>query len=241
MRITTPQEIVLIRHAESSRNVAQREEEFFSDSAARRQIASVADHAIPLSSYGWQQARETGEILAELPTPDLIVHSGYRRTIETTMGILEAFSPLVRALVPVRHHLALRERESGYTYDMTLSEVESAFPWFQRYRRTTGLFFSRPPGGESHSDVVDRVAPFLSRLMRAHEGERVWLVTHGGTLRALRCVLEEWDVATVEAAFQGDAPQNCSVTSYQRDSAGERLVCTSENVVHWKHAPVAAV
>jgi broad specificity phosphatase PhoE len=42
----------------------------------------------------------------------------------------------------------------------------------------------RPPGGESFTDLVDRVAPAIARLNVEHRGRHIVAVTHGGTIRA---------------------------------------------------------
>ncbi|HXG53768.1 MAG TPA: hypothetical protein VNJ03_00165 [Vicinamibacterales bacterium] len=33
----------------------------------------------------------------------------------------------------VRHHLFIRERDGGHTYDMTDAQASAAFPWLQDY------------------------------------------------------------------------------------------------------------
>ena len=43
---------------------------------------------------------------------------------------------------------------------------------------------ARPPGGESIAQVVERVHSFIDILIRDRAGERVLVITHGGTLRA---------------------------------------------------------
>ena len=68
----------------------------------------------------------------------------------------------------VRHHLFIRERDGGHTYDMTDAEASTAFPWLQDYWATFGPFFSRPPGGESLAQVCERVYAFLQKLARTN-------------------------------------------------------------------------
>src|SRR5262245_63276370 len=41
----------------------------------------------------------------------------------------------------------------------------------------------RPPGGESFTDLVARVAPAVARLNAEHRGRDIVAVTHGGTIR----------------------------------------------------------
>lgn len=74
-------------------------------------------------------------------------------------GILTAYSPEERRLMTIRHHLFIRERDGGHTYDMTDAEASAAFPWLQDYWQTFGPFFSRPAGGESYGDGQGRLQP----------------------------------------------------------------------------------
>ena len=89
-------------------------------------------------------------------------------------------------------NLFVRERDPGFTYDMTEAEAEAAFPWLSEYWQTFGSFFARPPGGESLADVVGRVHTFLNTLFRDRAGQKVMVVTHGGTIRCFRFALERW-------------------------------------------------
>lgn len=125
-------------------------------------------------------------------TFDYLYHSGYRRAAQTAELMLDAYSTEERAALQVRHNLFLREREPGFTYDMTTSEAQSAFPWLQEHWDTFGRFFARPPGGESLADVAQRVYLFLGTLFRDRVGARVLVVSHGGTMWMFRYLLERW-------------------------------------------------
>ena len=55
-----PALLVLLRHAESARNLAKKGNRFFLDDEARRAVQGVADHRTPLTARGRQQALQTG-------------------------------------------------------------------------------------------------------------------------------------------------------------------------------------
>ena len=55
---------------------------------------------------------------------------------------------------------------------------------------------ARPPGGESLADVVARVHTFLGTLFRDRGGQKILVVTHGGTIRCFRFLLERWGYGT---------------------------------------------
>jgi broad specificity phosphatase PhoE len=165
---------------------------------------------------------------------DDVIHSGYTRTAETTKAILAAYPDEERQQMNVRHHLFIRERDGGHTYDMTDAEATAAFPWLQDYWNTFGPFFARPPGGESLAQVCERVYAFLQKVARTMAGRRVLVVTHGGTLWCFRYVLERWTYEEAEERFRTEAIRNCSVTWYRRDETSGRLALGEAGRVFWK-------
>ena len=233
--IQRPRQLVLIRHAESLRNQVKKDSIYFPDDEARREVRGIPDYKIPLTERGLIQARMTGvSLFTEFGAPDYAYHSGYLRTEQTLDAILEAATPAERKSVNVRMNQFVRERDAGYSYDMTTEEAETAFPWLREHWKTFGGFFSRPPGGESVSDVSQRIYAFLNALFRDRAGKKVWVVTHGIALRAFRFVLERW---TYNQAFkwpEGQSPENCGVTVYNFDESQQRLMLSQYNSVYWR-------
>jgi probable phosphoglycerate mutase len=216
------------------RNEAKKGSVYFADDDARNRIRGIPDYKVPLTYRGREQARQTGLKLREFyETPDYLYHSGYTRTIETTEGILAAYAPKEREQIKLRENPFIRERDPGYAYDMTQTEAEENFPWLQEHWHTFGGFFARPPGGESLSDVANRVYTFLNMLFRDRAGQNVFVVTHGGTLRAFRFLLERWDYDRALHWPDGHAPQNCGVTDYEYDPPTGRLILPKYDTVHW--------
>jgi broad specificity phosphatase PhoE len=231
---TRPALLVLVRHGQSQRNVARKANRFYLNDEARKSVKGVPDHLIELTDEGRRQARVTGVAIREqYGLFDYIVHSGYRRTVQTTEEILAAYTPEERARMPVRHHLFVRERDGGHAYDMTDAEAQAAFPWLNDYWTTFGPFFARPPGGESLADVAQRVYDFLQKLARTMGGRRVMIVTHGGTIWCFRYVLERWTYEEAERRFNTESNPNCSVTAYRYSEASGRLELTTTAQVHW--------
>ena len=229
-----PRQLVLIRHAESLRNQVKKGNIYFTDNDTRRSIAGIPDHEIPLTDRGREQARQTGHALRECyGVFDYLYHSGYKRTIDTTTHLLEAYSEEERQAIQVRQNSFIRERDPGYAYDMTTEEAENAFPWLKEYWQTFGGFMARPPGGESLADTANRVYTFIGSLFRDRVGQNVAVVTHGGTLRCFRYLLERWDYDQATTWNGEQNPENCGTTVYQYDDELGRLVLRSYNEVHW--------
>ena len=233
--MTRPALLVLVRHGQSERNVATKNNRFYLDDEARRVVKGVPDHRIRLTEEGHRQASLTGTGLRDTyGTFDVVFHSGYRRTVETAEAILAAYPAEERARMRVRHHLFIRERDGGHTYDMTDAEATQAFPWLQEYWQTFGPFFARPPGGESLAQVCERVYSFLQKLSRTMSGKRVLVVTHAGTLWCFRYVLERWTYEDAEERTRTEPILNCSVTAYELDETAQRLQLRESARVYWE-------
>jgi broad specificity phosphatase PhoE len=228
-----PALLVIVRHAESARNQAKKGSVYFADDAARRVVRGTPDHLIELTEDGIKQAAETGSAIRDrFGVFDYVYTSGYARTVQTADGILAAYSAEERERMKVRMNLFIRERDPGYAYDMTTDEAEAAFPWLSEYWQTFSGFFARPPGGESLADVVGRVHTFLDSLFRDRAGQKILVVTHGGTIRCLRFALERWNYQRAEKWPPGQSPANCGVTVYRCAESGERLELESYNDVY---------
>jgi broad specificity phosphatase PhoE len=182
--------LVVARHAESVRNVAKQGHVFFPDDAARDGLDGVPDHLAALTPRGVEQARALGlQLRAAFGTFDCVYHSGYRRarqTADVVVSLLDGPQPVVR------EHILLRERDAGYTVDMTRAEADASYPWLTSYWQSVGPVFSRPPGGESLADVAQRVQVFLDAARHELATRRVLIVSHVGTLRMLRFLVEGW-------------------------------------------------
>jgi len=233
-----PELLVFIRHAESARNKVRRTSHsmlsLYDDEESRRGLMGIPDHLIQLTPEGIEQARKTGEALRQrFGLPSYVYHSGYRRTVETAENVLKAYSAEELAQIKVRQHLFIRERDPGYTYDMTNEEAEKHFPFLKEYWKTFGGFFARPIGGESLAQMTERAYMFLNMLFRDRAGQKVFVVTHGGTLRCFRFLLEHWDYEQALRWPPGQGPKNCGVTVYRYDRKLKRLILQEYNTVLW--------
>jgi 2,3-bisphosphoglycerate-dependent phosphoglycerate mutase len=224
-----PSLLVIVRHAESERNVAMEGRLFLSEAKHSNELKRP-DHHVALTSRGHTQATATGKALStRFGRFDVAYDSGYRRTVETLDRICEAYEPEAQ---PKRcSDTDLRERENGYTWNMTTTEVATAFPWLQPYWDATGPFFARPPGGESICDVCVRTQRSLEHVFDAHDSNKVLLVSHGRAIASLRHYLEQWDIARTEAFLTGPSPRNAGFSVYQR--VGNVLVLQEYDTVTW--------
>ncbi len=232
--VATPKNACSLRHAESMRNYAKKGSTYFADDAARNLVKGIPDHNISITEKGVLQAKKTGDgIRKKFGRPDYLYHSGYKRTIQTAEYILDAYTKKERAQIKIRQNLFIRERDPGYSYDMTEAEVKKHFPWLAEYWDTFGGFFSRPPGGESLADTANRIYDFINMLFRDRNDKKVFVVTHGHALRCFRFLLERWGYEQALAWPKGQSPKNCGVTVYTYNKKEKRLVLKEYNTIFW--------
>ena len=184
-----PTLIAFVRHAESARNVAKKGNRFFLDDEARKSVKGVPDHHTPLTERGRRQATDTGvKLRDDLGVFDYACYSGYRRTEETLQGLIATYSKAERSRLQVRHHLFLRERDTGYTFDMTTAEAEHAFPWLQAYWSTYGAIpldalprTRRHPGTVPQCGVTSYAFDARAKRLVLQELAKVYYATAGRT------------------------------------------------------------
>lgn len=202
--------VILVRHGESEGNV---------DPLLH---ATTADHAIPLSARGHDQAREAGRHLDRLfhdrygsvgrrPKIRMWV-SPYKRTRETSLAIQETAGAWIE---DVHEHVLLCEQQFGLFDGIPIEDLPQRYPdeyaHYDRALRFEGRFWARMPLGESRFDVAQRVHQAFGTFHRdaAEHGIRdIIVICHGVTLRAfvmMWCHLSpEW--------FEAEPnPHNCAI------------------------------
>jgi 2,3-bisphosphoglycerate-dependent phosphoglycerate mutase len=142
-----------------------------------------------LTERGREEARRAGDILAA---------AGYRFDVAFTSSLRRAQHSLTIILdrlgapdLPSIADKALNERDYG---DLSgLNKDDARARWGEEqvhiWRRSYDV---APPGGESLKMTAERVLPYYDReiLPRLLAGERVLVVAHGNSLRALIMSLE---------------------------------------------------
>ncbi len=205
-------ELVLIRHGVTAWN-------------RERRFQGQTD--IELDEEGLAQAALTGRRLAAWQV-DAVYTSDLSRARQTAEPIAA-----VRGL-PVHIEPRLRERHYGSFEGRTHEELErhQAEAW-RRWRQREPDFVL-PGGGESLRAFHARVAAALSELARAHRGQTVVAVTHGGVLDIV------YRIATgmpLEAP-RGHDLLNASLNRIRWDGSAFSLVAWAD-VAHLAAAPQA--
>ena len=173
--------LLLVRHGKTEWNEAGR---------------YVGRSDIGLSASGLREAEALGQHLAG-ERIDAIYCSNLKRAVQTAQVIASGRD--VELVICEE----LREMDFGELEGLTLEEIRQRRPEFDWWTgRDADMQF---PQGESVRRVASRVGPFAGRLERHAEGETVLIVAHGGTLRALICLLlgldlEHWWQIALDSA-----------------------------------------
>ena len=235
----------IVRHGESSGNVARR---LAYESGLALIDVPERDVDVPLSGLGEQQARALGHWFGRLPPeqrPTAVRTSPYVRAVTTAELICAEAGLDVEDLSFIRDE-RLREKEFGILDRYTRDGIGEHYPEQAALRLRLGKFYHRPPGGESWCDVILRLRSVIDTLTRDYRGERVMLVCHAVVVLCFRYLLERMTEAQILQIDRDDEVANCSVTRYEFDpSAGKhgKLVLREYNFVaplREEGAPVTA-
>jgi broad specificity phosphatase PhoE len=167
-------ELWLVRHGESTGNVAAAEAEREGEDVIRTKFR---DADVPLSPLGERQAAALGVWLAQASTeykPRAVWASSYRRAQQTISIAMSVAGFGLNFRVDER----LRDRELGVLDLLTTQGVENRLPEEAARRRWLGKFYYRPPGGESWADVALRLRSFLRDVDLYDDGQCVLVAAH---------------------------------------------------------------
>jgi probable phosphoglycerate mutase len=217
-------ELVLIRHGQSTSNVA------FPEADADGLLESGLtgrDAEVELTELGVRQAEAIGRWLGTLDRPpEVVITSPYLRAKET-WRIAAAASG--RDLPEPTTDDRLVDRLLGDLEMLTRAAIAKRFPDEPGRLTAAGEYHYRPPGGETFGDIRARLTSFLNDLNRDHAGERVAVVAHDAVVLTIRAVIEDLDWDAVAAVAASGPVRNASITRF--DGTSGRLVLDGYNTV----------
>lgn len=187
--------ILAIRHGETAWNVATR-------------IQGNTD--IGLNDIGLAQARRVADALRD-EVVDAVYSSDLLRARQTAEAICASTS------APLSLDAGLRERAFGVFEGLTWAEIASRFPLESQRWRNRDLSFAAEDGGEALPDFFARCMGAVRRIAKAHPGQTVVIVAHGGVMDCL------YRAAT---RLELDAPRSWTLGN----ATINRLLCTSEGL-----------
>jgi broad specificity phosphatase PhoE len=192
--------LIMVRHGESEGNSIRR----FTTSGEAK-----------ITELGRRQAHEAATRIKLKYHPTLVIASTFARARETGQIIANELG------IPIEYEKEFREMSLG---DLAGQPYESIAqdPTFDPQRS----WLWRAPNGESHEDVLKRVAPVLDSVIHKYPDDEIVVVSHGGVMRAVWAhVTGSWENAHV--------PPNCGIVVIEH--RGGRYF--EPEVVHGEAAP----
>ncbi len=187
-----PTRLVLVRHGETDWN-------------RERRIQGQTD--TPLSALGRLQAQAIGRRL-ERDRFDAIYASDLARAWNTAQAIAEAARRLRSDAPATVAERRLREMDFGEWEGRTSAEIAASHPEQHAFSRQRDPDF-RIPGGESFRDLYERAVGCVTELARAHPGQSICIVAHGGILDMLYRHTHGIDLRTPRVFSLYNAAYNC--------------------------------
>lgn len=223
-KISNPTSLVIVRHGESTANVARRKAE---DEKLPTIDFPEREADVPLSEFGAKQSIALGNWFKfQKEKPTIIVSSPYLRATETARIIAEKARFENRKIILDER---IRERELGVFDRLTKLGAMEKYAEECAKREELGKFYHRPLGGESWADVALRVRSFWRDLRENFADEKVLIVTHEVVIRIFRYVLENFTEAEILAIDHACDVENCAVTSYHFDTDGNKPTLKLDN------------
>ena len=191
--------LIMVRHGESEGNAIRR----FTTSGEAK-----------ITDLGRRQAREAANKIKLMYKPTLVIASTFARARETGLIIATELA------IPIEYEHDFREMSLGELAGQPYESVAKD-PTFDPKRS----WMWRPPGGESHEDVLKRVAPKLDSVIHKYPEDEIVVVSHGGVMRAVWAhVTGSWENAHV--------PPNCGIVVIEHHGGRYR----EPEVVHGESA-----
>lgn len=165
-------------------------------------LAGIMQGHLPgkLSEEGKIQAKKLARRLKDEKI-DVIYSSDLARTVDTANEI--AF---FHKETPLLLTAELRERKHGEFEGKKRGELNEEK--VSQFRSIT----TAPKSGESWLQVYERAQLFLDKLIHKHKNQTVLIVSHGGFIRAMVCVIKN---QPPEEIFNIDKIINTSVTIFE--------------------------
>ena len=189
-------ELYIARHGETEFNLERRIQGGGKDS--------------PLTPKGIEQAKAMGKSLEGI-TFDAVYSSPLKRATDT---VALAFGGKYQPILDPR----LKEIGMGVIEGMRWEDALEAYPEWAA--KSSPANPTPPPKGEQLQDMFDRVSGFMDDLAAAGH-QKVFVLTHGYTLRVFQACAVDRTVATIQKSRDY---KNCDVARYNyKDDKWEML------------------
>lgn len=176
--------IFLIRHGESIANIGE------------NQSLGLADHKVPLTSRGLEQAKMSAMVLKEYINSNQVTLSHARvwySPFDRAKQTMEKFNSELcfeESGIDMRENILLTEQQFGLFDSVPKERWRELYPneytLWNKVKSQRGKFWAPLPMGESPFNVAVRLKQFFGTIQRdfdRHGVDTLFIFTHGTTLR----------------------------------------------------------
>lgn len=213
-------QIVTVRHGESEANTFKNAKEYAFYLKSIKNDKSI----IPLSQNGKEQAKKTGEYLKSKFLFDSYISSPFKRAKDTML--------LMYPEVKIIENPLFQEVDRGIKESLTDEEKKEYFPNDEVEKKRQGFWEYVPPGGESWNQARERATDAVHSVLHSTH-DRILITLHEHIEWLFRMVLLNLSFDQIKTINQEQPCENASVTVYEVDSAGKRIVL--DRYCPWKN------
>jgi broad specificity phosphatase PhoE len=202
-------ELVIVRHAQSTGNAATEESRRGNHSLFTRELRRQKSKLWRLTEVGMSQASQTGEYIRAniCQTFERYLSSPFVRTKETAVAL--GFPSGVW-----EYDELLVERNWGGIENITYPERLAVLKKLHIPLSENSMGW-RPPRGESMLTLVERARLFMLKLKEQEIVGRTLVVSHGGSMQALRVILHSIGPEAYSSFInEGNRIRNCQIFHY---------------------------
>jgi probable phosphoglycerate mutase len=200
--------VLLIRHGQSQGNAERR----------------FGGHtATPLSPRGRRQAQATARAL-QSEELTAIYSSDLARAVETAQAVATLTG------LPINPTSAFRERSVGVMEGLTFEDAAQQHP--EQYAALLRRDFEHVlTGGESYRQLLDRAWQKLDEIIAQHQGGKIAVFSHTGTICILALhLMGALDAPELKPVWISNA--NCAITRFELREDGFVRVVTINDTRH---------
>ena len=198
--------IIMVRHGQSIANMESK-------------FAGHSD--FDLSELGHRQAKLAADYLATKEKPDAIYSSDLLRAHNTAVPFAQAYG------LPINDTEGLREIFAGEWEGRTVADIAAIYEKdFDAWKHDFSN--ARCTGGESVSELYDRIVKFVTELARENDGKCILLATHATPIRAIECFSRGWGA---DRMCDVDFVRNSAINIFEYNKDDGSIIAIKTNML----------
>ncbi|MBI1270495.1 hypothetical protein GC174_08685 [bacterium] len=207
--------VVLVRHGESTANVALKENKnpwFYSLTGSDRQV--------DLTETGRLEAIKSANLIKALDIQ-------FKQLYVSEFKRVQATAKVFQSICPDRHRICkldprLNKRSYGLFWNLTYEGVRVFYPEEYRHFLHQGKFLYRPPNGENYPDLLNRVGSFVQDAVKADRKNQI-IFTSSAVIVAFLALFGTISISKMIPMYENNHIENGAVLVFEYIEAVDRF------------------